>query len=238
MLVEPGAIGKNRLLIFKPAQQQPLEKRVIIECAFRPVLEVEIVMHQELGEGEEAELDPVAVERPAGLPGHSLGDRIKIDGRGPLLFLIDLRQDDAEILSEAFLQRQVGGDVFVARLQVIGGFALVADEFHRQQDQRRLAHHLRLGIFLPPQETHREKENVEALLLLGGLGVVGHAQDAPRQRFRPSGVSSTSSRIRSSDMSVSATYSTSFGPSSSSLFGRSLPIALKCMRRPSMRRRR
>ena len=185
--VEAVLGAEERRIGLEAVGEQALQQGVGGERAFGPVRRVEVAVHQQLGEGEEAELHAVGVHRPAALAGGRLAHQGVVLRRRPALGLVHLGQPDREVLAQALLQRQVGAEVVLAANQVEGRAALVAHELHRQQHQRRLAHHVGGGRLLPAQEAEREIEQVHALLLLGRARVAGQAQQPARERIGAEG---------------------------------------------------
>src|SRR3981081_535464 len=53
----------------------------------------------------------------------------------------------------------------------------IATKVNRKQDQRRVARHVRFFVLVPAQESKGEKEDVDAVLLLGRLRVTLHGME-------------------------------------------------------------
>jgi len=168
---------EERRLALEAFVQEPAHESVLLEAPVRPVCRIEIPQHQELGEGEEPELHPVRVDLPALPPGDAIGDLREIGIGTPVLAVLDLREFDAEVAAESFLERQVRDYVVVACAEFEGRPLLVPDEPHGQEHEGGLPRDLRRRAFEPLQEPHREIENVEALLLFRGARIREEAQE-------------------------------------------------------------
>lgn len=134
---------------------------------------------------KESELHPVGIHSPSGLARHRLLDLCKI-GRGlPVVALVNIGQNNPEILTQPLLQRQIGGDVVLAGTDIIGRVRSLRTSStgnstkgaSRQISELLLSRHF--------QETKRQIEDVESLLLLGSAGIAGKPQQPARLRLWP-----------------------------------------------------
>lgn len=119
-----------------------------------------------------AELDTARVDRPAPLHCDCVGDETKIGAGGPVLAFGRLGKGDAKISPQPFLQRLIGRNLLIAESQFEDPTLGVADKGGGKQNERRLAQHVGFVVLVPLQEPEREKEDVDAALPFGRLGVM------------------------------------------------------------------
>ena len=111
--------AKDRWLMCETFGQQPAHQLILRHATFGPCLRIKISVHQQFGERKEPQLHSIGVNRPTRLGCNHFSDLRKIVGWGPFLSFADIRQDQAEILLEALLKRQVGRKVIVAAADII-----------------------------------------------------------------------------------------------------------------------
>ena len=129
-----------------------------------PGLRVKILVDEQLAEGEEVEVDLVALDRPALLP------RDRLLHPGQVLVHIEvvlgrhLRETDGEVLFQLRLEREVGFDVVLrpGKLEVLPDAG--AGQLHGDQDEGGTALRLAGVRFVPPEAPEREVEDVDPLL--------------------------------------------------------------------------
>ena len=152
-----------------------------------PVGGLEIAHDQEFRRRIKADLDALSIDRPAALRRDSRCDGAEIGAWQPVVRFRNIGEADAEIAAQTFLQRLVGSDVVVAEAKIERRPLAVAHEVDRQQDQRRLAQRVRSLVLVPAQKSEGEKEDVDAALFLGGLGVAVNCVQAFLQHLRREG---------------------------------------------------
>jgi hypothetical protein len=86
----------------------------------RPVGRLEIAHDQQLRRRIETKFDAIGVDRPTALRRDGRGDLIEVTAGQPFVALWKVRQADAEIAAQAFLQRLIWSDVVIAIGQVEG----------------------------------------------------------------------------------------------------------------------
>ncbi|MDE0073460.1 MAG: hypothetical protein OXR82_10225 [Gammaproteobacteria bacterium] len=160
------------------AAEEPLHQRVVRRPAlFRPGLRIEVLVDEQLAEGEEVQVHRVVLDRPA-LPFRD----------GPLdpeeiVFHVEiflgghLRRADAEILLELGLEREVRLDVVPGppELEILPHAG--PGELNRDQDQRRAALDAAALGLVPCEHPEREIEDVDPLFLDREAGLTeGRAQ--------------------------------------------------------------
>ena len=157
--------------------------------AGRPTLWIEVVIHEELGEGEEAQAGGFLVDAPARLAAHRVAHSREVVGDVGLvgvdvLALEEIGEAHAEILVQLAPQTQVVADLVVAVAQdeaVAGARALKLD---RHQYERRAAQILTRIRFVPLEIAQSQEERVHALFFEEGAGVVERAKEAPLKLLR------------------------------------------------------
>ena len=180
-LVDPPVVSDQRrvLHLLIVAQQDLAQDRMSGELAWPwPVGWVQVPPEQELGEGEEAQQDFIAADAPAGPFADGRGDLGGVVGGRPVLVLRQVGQGEAEIVLQPGLQTHIGDQIVGTKLQFEAVLGPVADEIHRQQDERRVAGRVG-GAGLPPlQEAQGQEQHIDPLFLLQGLAFIIEAQQA------------------------------------------------------------
>ncbi|MCY4645369.1 MAG: hypothetical protein OXE73_00565 [Gammaproteobacteria bacterium] len=148
------------------AAEELLHQRVIGRPAsFRPGLGIEVLVDEQLAEGEEVQVNLVALDRPA-LPARDrLPDPAQVVLHVEIFLGRHLRQPDAEILLELGFEREVRLDVVPGppELEALPHAGPV--ELHRDQDQRRAARGAAALGLVPAEHPEGEIEDVDPLFL-------------------------------------------------------------------------
>ena len=164
----PEAVGQQR------AQQRPGRERRL----GGPGRRIEVPVHQELGEREQAEHDVVGVHPKARLGGHRFRDLPEIGRRIKPLLRIDRRQSHGKLLAQLLGQRQVGRDLLLGEPQAEALERARPLQAHRHQDQGRVARRLGRRRLAPFEKAERQVEDADAALLVMGAGIVIEPQQA------------------------------------------------------------
>ena len=172
-LVQRRVVGRRVGLGAKAVGQQRAQERPLGERGLgRPGRRVEVPVHQELGEREQAEHDVVGVDPKTGLGGHGLADLPDIGGRIEPLGRVDLGQGQRKILAQLLGQRQVGQDLLVGEPEAEALERARPLEADRDQDQGCMAGLVSGRRLVPFEEAERQVEDADAALLVVGAGVV------------------------------------------------------------------
>ena len=110
VLAEPGGLVPEPLA----AEEPPDDRMVGRLVPFGPALGVQVLVDEQLVEREEAKVDLVRLDRPAGLPRHRPPDPAQIVVDVEIVLGRHLGEPDAEVLLQLGLKREVRLDV-VAR---------------------------------------------------------------------------------------------------------------------------
>lgn len=166
----------------KAVAQQARERRMIDELGgVRPRARVEVAVHQELGEGKEAECHRVRLHLPARLSGHGGGESLRITGG--YQFLVFTRREPGQVQAELAFELGGQGKVLLhlalipRQREPLAGVA--AAQLHGHQQQRRVARGVRRVGLEPLQAAQGEVEDVDALLLQHELRVAVQVQEPP-----------------------------------------------------------
>jgi hypothetical protein len=153
-------------------QQRPHDRMIAGTAALGPARRVEVAVHQELGEREEAQRDRVALDRPARLISHGRGHRVEVAPDVQFVGLGQLGQDDVELRPQLLGQREVDVRVLavVPQAEPFAGAGTI--QGHRDEDERGTQRY-RPGVGLGPGEHPQgQEQGVDALFLQRGPGRV------------------------------------------------------------------
>ena len=148
------------------AAEELLHQRVVSRLAsFRPGLRIQVLVDEQLAEGEEVQVDLVVLDRPA-LPSRDrLLDPEQIVFHVEIFLGRHLRQADTEVLFELGLEREVRLDIVPGppELEALPHAGPV--ELNRDQDQWRAALGAAALGLVPPEHPEGEIEDVDPLFL-------------------------------------------------------------------------
>ncbi len=109
LVVDAFVVMDDRFAVGETVAQNGGNQAVVFDAvAVGPVFRVEVAVHQELREGEEAQYHGVGQHFPARMRGQGLGDLGSIGGQVDGVFVGKVVDDDAEIGLHLGLERQVG----------------------------------------------------------------------------------------------------------------------------------
>ena len=148
------------------AAEELLHQRVVGRPAsFRPGLRIQVLVDEQLAEGEEVQVDLVVLDRPA-LPSRDrLLDPEQIVFHVEIFLGRHLRQADTEVLFELGLEREVRLDIVPGPLELEALPHAGPVELNRDQDQRRAARGAAALGLVPPEHPKSEIEDVDPLFL-------------------------------------------------------------------------
>ena len=141
-----------------------------------PLARVEVVIHEQLLEREEAERDRRLVHRPARHVVDGGGDFGEIGGGVRLVGVRvfgNVGNVDAEIRLDLLDERQVDADFAIVVLREEFGADVAARERDGDEYQRRPSRRVAGIGFVPLDHAKREKQRVDALLFNGSSGEIG-----------------------------------------------------------------
>ena len=148
------------------AAEELLHQQVISRLAsFRPGLRIQVLVDEQLAEGEEVQVDLVPIDRPP-VP---LPDRLLDPGQ--IVFHIEiflgrhLRQADTEFLFELYLEREIRLDIVPGPLELEVLSHAGPGELNRDQDQRCAALGAAALGLVPCEHPKSEIEDVDPLFL-------------------------------------------------------------------------
>ena len=186
------ALGIVDVLVLAQVRRPRLESVVAEELphqrvfgrpgSLRPGLRVQVLVDEQLAEGEEVQVDLVALDRPALPSRDGLLDPRQILLNVEILLGRHLRQTDSEILPELGLKREVRLDVVPGprELEVLPHAG--PGELNRDQDQRRAALRVAALRLVPPEHPEREIEDVDPLFLNREAGLTEGLAQAQVER--------------------------------------------------------
>ena len=162
------AVGQQR------AQQRPGRERRL----GGPGRRIEVPVHQELAEREQAEHDVVGVHPKARRARHGFADLPEVGRRIEPFLGIDRRQGQGKLVAQLLGQRQVGRDLLLGEPQAEALQRARPLQPDRHQDQGRVARRLGRRRLAPFEEPERQVEDADAPLLVLGAGVVVEPEQA------------------------------------------------------------
>ena len=178
-LVPGRIVGDRRGRRAKAVGQQRAQQRPGCERRLGgPGRRIEVPVHQELGEREQAKHDVVGVHPEARRAGHGLADLPEIGRRIEPLLGIDRRQGQGKLLAQLLGQRQVSRDLLLGEPQAEALERARPLQPDRHQDQGRVARRLGRRRLAPFEEPERQVEDADAPLLVVGAGVVVEPEQA------------------------------------------------------------
>ena len=148
------------------AAEEPLHQGMVGGPAFLgPGLRIEVLVDEQLAEGEEVQVDRVVLDRPALLPRDGLLDPEQIVLHVEIFLGRHLRQADFEVLFELGLEREVRLDIVSGppELEVLPHAG--PGELNRDQDQRCAALDAAALGLVPSEHPESEIEDVDPLFL-------------------------------------------------------------------------
>ena len=165
--VDPLVLGQKRFTRFEAVRKERPDRRLVGDPSVGwPVFGIEVPVHQELGEREEAEDDVVGQDRPVGLRGDSVRNLAEVRVRIELVAALEGGQAEGVNAVEVGLQRQVRSLVLGTDPETKTFTSRAALELDRHEDERCVADVFLVVRIYPPQHAKRQEENVDALLLL------------------------------------------------------------------------
>ena len=181
MSVDLLAVADRRRTGPEPAatQQRPQDGMVARLLVLGPLVRVEVLVDEELAEREEGEVDRVGVHRPARLvldgPGHGpeVGFHLKA------LLGEQFGQPDFEVGPEPRREGEVRLDLVSGPPEPEGLADVGPVEPHGDEDERRRAVELALLGLAPSEESEREVEGVDPLLLDRGARLAEGLAEPP-----------------------------------------------------------
>ncbi len=148
------------------AAEELLHQRVVGRLAsFRPGLRIQVLVDEQLAEGEEVQVDLVVLDRPA-LPSRDrLLDPEQIVFHVEIFLGRHLRQADAEVLLELGFEREIRLDIVPGPLELEPLSHAGPFELNRDQDQRCAALSTAALGLVPCEHPKSEIEDVDPLFL-------------------------------------------------------------------------
>src|SRR5690606_28182671 len=133
-----------------------------------PAIEVQVLVHQELAEGQEAKVNLVPLHSPSKLAGDSLLDGVEVGGEIEVLFGVDVGQGNAELGQELGLQGEIDAVLLACPLHLVTLTGISTLELHWHHDKR--GHALLLGTvrLVPVQKAEGKIKRVDTRLLDAG----------------------------------------------------------------------
>ena len=183
--VDRLVITTQRPLSREAIGQQRRNKRVLVERHIGgPVLGLQVPVHQKLREGEKPDRHLVVSDFPAILFRDDLLHRVEVRRWREVIHIADVRQSNATVDFQFLLQRQVGRDFVFVVPDTKARSGATTLQLHGHKYQRREALPVVPFHIDPLQKTHREKQQIHALLFLECSCVVIQLEQSLLQLFR------------------------------------------------------
>ena len=164
------------------AEELPDHRVVGRPVRFRPDGRVEVLVDEQFGEGEEVEVDLVALDRPPVLLRDRLLDPVEVAFHIEVVLGRHFGQADGEVLLQLGFERQVRLDLVLRP----GELEVLADvgpgEPHGDQDQRGAPLGGAVVGLVPAEDPEREVEDVDALFLDREAGLAEGFAEAEVER--------------------------------------------------------
>ncbi len=161
-----------------------MNERVVREGVFGgPVDWIEIPVHQELGEGEEAEDDPIGVDFPTGEIGDVIAELIEIVRGGEVI--APFKFGDADTLFGQFGdQGEIAARILIEGNETECLAGIGALEFDGNEDDRGEPIGIGIRIVAPLELTKREVKGVDTLFFDCGAGIEIKAEEPFAEKLR------------------------------------------------------
>ena len=166
VVVQVVVLGNRRRVLGKAAAaEEGLHHRV----PRRPLLRrphggVQVLVDQQLAEGEEAQSHGSVVHAPAVFVGDGLADLPEVLRHVQLFAVLEVRQRDVEVAHELGRKGEVGTHLLAGPLHLQARPGGCARKLHGHENQRRRPGGLACLGFVPLQHPQRQVEDVDALL--------------------------------------------------------------------------
>jgi len=184
-VVDRHAVRDERIAFRKAVSQQCRDHRVSVDRrVLRPILRIEIAVHEELREGEEPQHHRIGKDFPPRLLRYGPGDLCAVGGEVEFVLVVEIFYDEIELAAHLLLKCDVRGGRLAATFQpeLLGG--RTALEFHGKQNKRRMPGRVGTVGVVPPQQAYREIEDIDALFLFERARVIPDVEQPLLQALR------------------------------------------------------